>query len=53
MKKKGITILALLSGLMSLTPANACSRVFMNMYPGYMVSARNLDFFGPADPSLI
>lgn len=33
--------------------AGACSRVFMNMFPGYMVSARNLDFFGPVDPSLV
>ncbi|HAT1680523.1 TPA: linear amide C-N hydrolase [Klebsiella oxytoca] len=33
--------------------SSACTRVFMNMYPGYMVSARNLDYFGPADPSLV
>jgi choloylglycine hydrolase len=25
----------------------------MNMYPKYMVSARTLDFFSPADPSLV
>ncbi|NXZ89327.1 linear amide C-N hydrolase [Serratia fonticola] len=35
------------------TGAQACTRAFMNMYPGYMVSARNLDFFGPVDPSLV
>lgn len=33
--------------------ADACTRAFMNMYPGYMVAARNLDFFGPVDPSLV
>lgn len=31
----------------------ACTRAFLNQYPGYMVSARNLDFFGPVDPSLV
>ncbi|MBD1228082.1 linear amide C-N hydrolase [Xenorhabdus griffiniae] len=30
-----------------------CTRIFMNMYPKYMVSARTLDFFGPVDPALI
>lgn len=35
------------------TAADACTRAFMNSYPGYMVSARNLDFFGPVDPSLV
>ncbi|MEJ4047336.1 linear amide C-N hydrolase [Erwinia sp. SLM-02] len=33
--------------------ASACTRAFLNTYPGYMVSARNLDFFGPVDPSLV
>lgn len=33
--------------------ADACTRAFINMFPGYMVSARNLDFFGPVDPSLV
>lgn len=33
--------------------AQACTRAFLNQYPGYMISARNLDFFGPVDPSLI
>lgn len=40
-------------GMAALSSANACTRAFMNMYPDYMVSARNLDFFGPADPSLV
>lgn len=35
------------------TGAQACTRAFMNMYPGYMVSARNLDLFSPVDPSLV
>ena len=30
-----------------------CTRAFMNMYPGYLVCARGLDFFGPADPALV
>lgn len=30
-----------------------CTRVFMNMHPDYLVSARGLDFFGPADPALV
>lgn len=33
--------------------AQACTRAFLNQYPGYMVSARNLDFFGPVDPTLV
>ncbi|BDH46971.1 choloylglycine hydrolase [Salmonella enterica subsp. enterica serovar Choleraesuis] len=36
-----------------ISTADACTRAFINMFPGYMVSARNLDFFGPVDPSLI
>ncbi|BDH45815.1 choloylglycine hydrolase [Salmonella enterica subsp. enterica serovar Choleraesuis] len=41
------------TGIMMINSAGACTRVFMNQYPGYMVSARNLDFFGPVDPSLV
>lgn len=37
----------------ALGTASACTRAFLNSYPGYMISARNLDFFGPADPSLV
>ncbi|MFG1175425.1 linear amide C-N hydrolase [Erwiniaceae bacterium CAU 1747] len=37
----------------AISSANACTRAFMNTYPGYMISARNLDFFGPVDPSLV
>ncbi|KAF1051198.1 MAG: Choloylglycine hydrolase [Stenotrophomonas maltophilia] len=33
--------------------ASACTRAFLNAYPGYLISARNLDFFGPVDPSLV
>lgn len=33
--------------------AQACTRAFLNQYPGYRVSARNLDFFGPVDPALV
>lgn len=39
------------SGL--ITSADACSRVFLNTDPNHLVSGRNLDFFGPVDPSLI
>lgn len=40
-------------GITATGSANACTRAFLNTYPGYLVSARNLDFFGPVDPSLI
>ncbi|AGB84689.1 MULTISPECIES: linear amide C-N hydrolase [Serratia] len=57
MKKFVSSASALLAGAIlsaSLTTgAQACTRAFMNMYPGYMVSARNLDFFGPVDPALV
>ncbi|EKT62500.1 linear amide C-N hydrolase [Providencia burhodogranariea] len=57
MKKHTKKIVSLLIGATLsaslVTGAQACSRVFMNMYPDYMVSARNLDFFSPVDPSLI
>lgn len=43
--------LALTAGIS--VSADACTRAFMNMFPGYMVTARNLDFFGPVDPSLV
>ena len=36
-----------------ISSAQACTRAFLNQYPGYMVSARNLDFFGPVDPALV
>lgn len=36
-----------------LQPADACTRAFMNQFPEYRVSARNLDFFGPVDPALV
>lgn len=56
--KNQLTALAALTLGASITlgvsaSADACTRLFMNMYPGYMVSARNLDFFGPVDPSLV
>lgn len=57
MKKYTKTLSAIMVGALlsaSLTTgAQACTRAFMNMYPEYMVSARNLDFFGPVDPSLV
>jgi len=57
MKKHNKTISALLIGAALsasvVSGAQACTRAFMNMYPGYMVSARNLDFFGPVDPTLV
>lgn len=40
-------------GITAMGSASACTRAFLNTYPGYMVSARNLDFFGPVDPSLV
>ncbi|MFI8418412.1 linear amide C-N hydrolase [Serratia sp. NPDC078593] len=43
---------AVLSASLS-SAAQACTRAFMNMYPEYRVSARNLDFFGPVDPTLV
>ncbi|MGK0603393.1 linear amide C-N hydrolase [Yokenella regensburgei] len=33
--------------------ADACTRAFLNQYPGYRISARNLDFFGPVDPAMV
>lgn len=51
---KTISIIALTSVITTglITNANACTRVFMNN-SNYMVSGRNLDFFGPVDPSLV
>lgn len=33
--------------------ASTCSSVFINSFPGYMISARNMDYFGPCNPSLV
>lgn len=42
---------AITAGLIS--NVDACTRVFLNTDPNYLVSGRNLDFFGPVDPALI
>jgi len=33
--------------------ASACSSIFINRFPGYMITARNLDYFGPCNPSMV
>lgn len=54
MKKFTVLPVAALLLTTTLAPtADACTRAFMNQFPGYMVSGRNLDFFGPVDPSLV
>lgn len=57
MKSKLSPLAAVILGaslsITAITSASACTRAFLNIYPGYMVSARNLDFFGPVDPSLV
>lgn len=52
---KGIAPLVLAASLaVALLPAaEACTRVLWNTQPGYLLSARNLDFFGPVSPSLV
>jgi len=57
MKISKTTLTTLLIGLTAggimANQAAACTRAFLNNYPGYMISARNLDFFGPVDPALV
>lgn len=52
---KGIAkaVLASYLTLSLLSSAEACTRVLWNTQPGYMLSSRNLDFFGPVSPSLV
>lgn len=33
--------------------SQACTRVLMNSYPNYILSARTLDYFGPVHPTLV
>ncbi len=51
--KSTAVLLGLTAGAMFMGSTSACTRAFLNQYPGYMVSARNLDFFGPVDPALV
>lgn len=47
---------AVLASSLTLTlfsTADACTRVLWNTQPGYMLSSRNLDFFGPVSPTLV
>lgn len=57
MKSSSRTLSAVLIGLALggtlVNSAQACTRAFLNTAPGNMISARNLDFFGPVDPALI
>ncbi|MCV9910452.1 linear amide C-N hydrolase [Brucella sp. HL-2] len=40
-------------GMGQTSHASACTRAFMNNHEGYMISARNLDYFDSVDPSLV
>lgn len=53
--KKTVLSTLLATTLLSIPASNldACTRVFMNQYPDHLVAGRNLDFFGPVDPSLV
>lgn len=54
MNKKILTLI--ITGtlsVMALNSATACTRVFQNNNADYMISARNFDFFGPVDPTLV
>ncbi|WPM85542.1 hypothetical protein QNH14_05950 [Apirhabdus apintestini] len=42
--KSTAVLLGLTAGAMFMGSTSACTRAFLNQYPGYMVSARNLDF---------
>lgn len=53
MKKSLLPVAAALLTTTLLPTADACTRAFMNQFPGYLMTARNLDFFGPVDPALV
>ncbi|WP_434779634.1 linear amide C-N hydrolase [Neisseria sp. Ec49-e6-T10] len=50
---KKIALSLVLTGMLSNNIVQACTRVFWNQYPDHLISARNLDFFGPTDPALV
>lgn len=47
------TLIGLALGGAMVSSAEACTRAFLNTDPGNIISARNLDFFGPVDPALV
>lgn len=48
-----VASLALLSATLTAPASQACTRALWNTASGQMLSARNLDFFGPVRPSLV